>query len=207
MSLSTHAPPSAVVALDVARVTDFTALVAVGADSAVLFLDRWKPRPTWTDAVEKTCRLAEHPKLGRPPVIVDASSEDGRHVLALLARNLPFEVPLFAAVSTSSPKPPKQLRDGRILVAKRDLVAGLVEAVTSGRLRVPAALPAAAILVKELQTFTAKTSETGLPAWEAAKVSDHDDTVDAVALALWLHRVLRYRQGIGGLFPVRRTTA
>ncbi len=206
MSLSTYAPPAAVVALDVARAVDFSALVAVGADGAVLFLDRWQPRPTWTDAIEKTCRLAQHPALLGPPVIVDASAEGGRHVAALLARNLPAGTALYAAVSTSSPKPPKQLRDGRILVSKRDLVGGLVDAVTSGRLRVPAALPSAAILVRELQAFTRKTTDTGAVVFEAARASDHDDTVDAVALALWLHRVLRHRQGIGGLFPLRRTT-
>ena len=61
--MSLHVSPAAVVAVDVARCTDFSARVAVGADSAVLFLDRWKPRPTWTDLVEKTCRLADHPSL------------------------------------------------------------------------------------------------------------------------------------------------
>ena len=196
--------PSSVVALDVARVEDYSALVAVGADGAVLFLDRWKPRATWTDAVEKTCALAAHPALLAPPVIVDASAEGGRKVASLLARNLPPETQLWAAVSTASPKPPKQLRDGRILVSKRELVAGLVEAVTSGRLRVPAALPNGHVLLRELSTFTAKTTETGMQAFEAARKSDHDDTVDAVALALWLHRILRRRQGIGGLSPLWR---
>lgn len=196
---------TAVISLDVARVTDFSALLALASDAAILLLDRWKPRATWTDAVEKVLRLSDHPALQGAPVIVDASAEGGRQVLALLARNLPADVPLFGAVSTGSPKPPKQLRDGRILVSKRDLVAGLVDAVSSGRLRVPAALPHANILLRELETFRAKRDENGTVRWEAARVSDHDDCVDAVALALWLQRILRHRQGIGGLSPIRRS--
>lgn len=196
---------AAVIALDVARVTDFSALVAVDESPAVLFLDRWKPRPTWTDAIERTLRLTEHPALRGAPVIVDASAEGGRQVLQLLARNLPAEVPLYGAVTRASTKPPKQLRDGRILVSKRDLVAVLVDAVSSGRLRVPATLPNGNILLRELDTFRAKRDDAGAVRWEAERVSDHDDTVDAVALALWLHRITRNRQGIGGLSPLRRT--
>ena len=203
--MSLHVSPSAVVAVDVARCTDFSALVAVGSDSAVLFLDRWKPRPTWTDLVEKTVRLSEHPSLYGPPVIVDASAEGGRQVLQLLARNLNPAVRLYGAVTTASTKPPKQLRDGRILIPKRDLVAGLVDEVTSGRLRVPASLPNGHVLIRELNTFRAKRDDSGAVRWEAERVSDHDDTVDAVALAVWLHRLLRHRQGIGGLSFIRRT--
>lgn len=152
---------TAVLALDVARATDFSALVAVDAPASVLSLDRWKPRPTWTDVVEKTLRLTDHPALRGAPVVVDASAEGGRQVLQLLARDLLAEVGLYGAVPTRSTKPPKQLKDGRIVVSKRDFVAVLVDAVSSGRLRVPATPPNASILLRELDTFRAKRDESG----------------------------------------------
>jgi hypothetical protein len=46
-------------------------------------------------------------------------------------------------------------------------------------------LPEAAVLVRELATFSAKLSRAGSETYEAWREQDHDDLVLAVALAAW----------------------
>ena len=55
-----------------------------------------------------------------------------------------------------------------------------------GLLVLPPGLPAGDLLEKELRAYTIKQRASGHVYTEAAKESDHDDLVTALALAVWL---------------------
>jgi hypothetical protein len=75
--------------------------------------------------------------------------------------------------------------EGRWHVAKKQLVSVLQVLLGNGRLHVAPELPEAAVLVRELGTFTVKISEAANESFEAWREKDHDDLVLAVALAAW----------------------
>ena len=73
-------------------------------------------------------------------------------------------------------------------VPKRELVSTLAVLLQTGRLRVAAGLPAAAILIQELLAFRARVTAAGHDAYGAGgdwREGAHDDLVLAVALAAW----------------------
>lgn len=71
-------------------------------------------------------------------------------------------------------------------VAKKNLVGALQVPLQTRRIRVPAALPLAAELAKELEAFRVKVTASRAEAFEAWRERDHDDMVVALALALYL---------------------
>ena len=70
-------------------------------------------------------------------------------------------------------------------VPKRDLVVSMQMVVESRRLRVASDIQHKEQFVKELQSFTMKTSKTGVDTYEALMERNHDDLVLAVSYALW----------------------
>ena len=71
-------------------------------------------------------------------------------------------------------------------VPKKELVGVLQVLLQSHRLHVARALPMAAVLVKELESFRVKITAAANETFEGWRERDHDDMVLAVALAAWV---------------------
>ncbi len=68
-------------------------------------------------------------------------------------------------------------------VPKKALLRPLVASTEEGRLKVAKGLPEAEALLRELEAFRRRITESGHSAFEG--VGEHDDLVIAVALACW----------------------
>lgn len=68
---------------------------------------------------------------------------------------------------------------------KGDVIARMASLLNTGRLVLPPGLPAGDLLEKELRAYQIKQRHTGYVFTEAAKESDHDDLVTALALSVW----------------------
>jgi hypothetical protein len=79
-------------------------------------------------------------------------------------------------------------------VPKRDLVASLQLPLQAGRLKVASRLPEAATLQRELLNFRVRITPAANDTYAAWREGEHDDTVLAVALAVWAGEALRKRQ-------------
>jgi hypothetical protein len=78
------------------------------------------------------------------------------------------------------------------------LVGVLQVLLQTRRLRIAQALPEAAILAKELETFQVKITAAANEAFGAWREGQHDDLVLAVALAAWAgERGLPYEELVG----------
>jgi hypothetical protein len=77
-------------------------------------------------------------------------------------------------------------------VAKKALVSVLQVLLGTRRLHVAPDLAEAPTLVRELGTFSVKTTEAGNESFEAWREKDHDDLVLAVALAAWAAETLNW---------------
>ena len=71
-------------------------------------------------------------------------------------------------------------------VAKKNLVGALQVPLQTRRIRVPASLPLAGELAKELEAFRVKVTANRNEVFESWRERDHDDMVVALALALHL---------------------
>ena len=75
---------------------------------------------------------------------------------------------------------------GELRVPKKELVGGLQVLLQTRRLKVARALPEAATLVRELETFRVKVTEAANETFGAWREGQHDDLVLAVGLAAWV---------------------
>jgi hypothetical protein len=71
-------------------------------------------------------------------------------------------------------------------VAKKNLVGALQVPLQTRRIRIPAGLPLAAELAKELEAFRVKVTAHRNEVFESWRERDHDDMVVALAMALYL---------------------
>jgi hypothetical protein len=70
----------------------------------------------------------------------------------------------------------------------------------SCRIKVARALPDAALLVKELENFKLKVTESAKETFEAWREGDHDDLVMACATAAWeAERARGFNVWVGGV--------
>jgi hypothetical protein len=76
--------------------------------------------------------------------------------------------------------------DGQLRVPKKDLIGVLQALLHTRRLRVASALPDAPVLVRELETYRVKVTESANKTFGAWRDGQHDDLVLAVALAAWV---------------------
>lgn len=178
---------SLTVGLDLGQSRDYTAL-------AVVEHVRTDPDARWysADGWRLDVRHLERVELGTPyPAIVERVAalmrtpelvDDGHLVIDQTGVGRPI-YDMFADAK----------RDGRLPVwprgvtftpeSKLDLVTGLEAALQTGRLNIARSDPLAERLLAELKAFRVKLSPTGHPTFEAARESDHDDLVIALALA------------------------
>jgi hypothetical protein len=93
----------------------------------------------------------------------------------------PFEITISGGHTVNVGEHPRELT-----VPKRDLVSAVQAALQTRRLSFADGLPELDVLRRELETFRVKISAAGHDSYEAWRERDHDDTVLAVALAVWL---------------------
>jgi hypothetical protein len=84
-------------------------------------------------------------------------------------------------------------------VPKKELVATLQVLLQTRRLRVARSLPEAGVLVKELENFRVKITESAHETFGAWREGQHDDLVLAVAMAAWVGERCREYEGPAGL--------
>lgn len=85
---------------------------------------------------------------------------------------------------------------GVIRVPKRELISAAQIALAQGRLRIAAGLAHAPTLVKELQAYQVKISQSGHDSY-AAREGAHDDLVYAVAQMCWFRDWNSYHCDVG----------
>lgn len=80
---------------------------------------------------------------------------------------------------------PKQVAPQSFHVSKRDLIGVPQVLLQNHVMRISTELPHADLLVKECQAFKMKISLGGHDTYEAWRERDHDDLVNALAIACW----------------------
>lgn len=191
---------------------------AVLDEHHVRHIQRWALGTPYPAVVDDVAALMTEPAFeGRAQLVLDATGVGGAvadlFVAAYRAGRLgelwPRRVTLTAGFSVEKPK--GGLNASTWTVHKGDLVARLVVLFERQRLKLPLGLPEAETLVRELRAFTLKQSQrTGNLRFEAARESDHDDLVIALALAVWrdhLQAEPRYFDPRGGLVEKPQVTA
>ncbi len=84
-------------------------------------------------------------------------------------------------------------------VPKRNLVSSAQVLLQNHVMKIAADLDFAAVLGKELQAFKMKISLAGHDTYEAWRERDHDDLVNALAMACWLSNWIISTQALGDL--------
>jgi hypothetical protein len=161
-------------------------------------LHRWALKAPYDRIVDDVARLFEEPHLHKQALVADTTGV-GRGVLDLFRRQkvkakiVPITVTAGNAVNPDDA--------GGWHVAKRELVSAVHVVIGSTRfnseerlLKVNDKLELAAVLQKELETFTCKINiATSNPSWEAWREKDNDDLVLAVAQGAWYGENAMYR--------------
>jgi hypothetical protein len=151
----------------------------------VRHLQRWRLQTPYPDIVRDVVQLMGNPVLGPPGLanlIVDATGVGPPVVDLLLAAGLGKQLvacTITAGNQVSMPAP------GEVHAPKRDLVSALSVLLQTQRLKIAPALPEAATLTRELESFQVRISAAGRDTYGAWREGAHDDLVLAVALAVW----------------------
>ena len=201
------------VGLDLGQAQDFTALAVLTrprltgrecpADRkppyAVPHLKRYllgTPYPVIVAAVVELLRTS---KLHGSMLVVDQTGV-GRAVVDMLTEAMKGKV--FAtcrSVTITAGHDVTVGENGQYRVPKKELVGCLQVLLQSRRLHVARALPEAAILVRELETFRVKITESANETFGAWREGQHDDLLLAVALAAWSGERALPHEGIAHL--------
>jgi hypothetical protein len=91
----------------------------------------------------------------------------------------PIQVSLTAGDVMSIPE------SGKVNLPKKDMVASITKVIQERRLKVAQGCENAALFRSELKNFQLKVSASGHNTYNAA-AGQHDDTITAVGLCLWL---------------------
>ena len=148
----------------------------------VKHLRRFPPGTAYGAVATAVGELLAAEPLDDAPVVVDVTAV-GTEVLDLFreADPRPTVVPVFVTAGHQA----EQSLNGGWLVPKKDLVTGLQLLLQGRRLAIPAALPEADLLVRELGNFRAKVSLAANPLEAEWREGQDDDLVLAVALGCW----------------------
>jgi hypothetical protein len=183
------------VGLDLGQAQDYTALAVLtrprldGAEAmppyAVPHLQRFPLGTPYPRIVAQVVELLRTPQL-RGSVVVADQTGVGRAVVDMLTDALEGRVDgHFCPVTITAGRQESLNEAGRFRVPKKELVGVLQVLLQTRRLRVARALPEAAILVRELETFQVKLTEAANEVYGAWRTGQHDDLVLAVGLAGW----------------------
>jgi hypothetical protein len=188
--------PDHVLGLDLGRVQDFTALVALErsweldpvqrdrlvSQFALRYLKRWPLGTRYTKIVDDVGELVERKPLDNPLLGIDQTGVGGPVVAmfqdaGMVATIRPVLITAGHEVTFGD--------DGSWHVPKKELVSALQVLLQARRLDI-APLPERALLVKELTTFKVKITVAANETFEAWRERDHDDMVLATAIAAYL---------------------
>jgi hypothetical protein len=193
----TPPPPRCFVGVDLAQVSDYTAIAVaerLGAAREAAYhvrhLERIERGTSYPLIVARVAELARAPAIAERATLVVDGTGVGRAVIDLLRaeRLRPRLVPVTITAGLEAS------REGLYWhVPKRDLVAAVQVALQTRRLKVGPALPAAELLTRELEAFQIKLSPAGHDSYGVWREGAHDDLVLAVALAVWAGE-----HGLGG---------
>jgi hypothetical protein len=182
-----------VVGLDLGPASAFTALAVVeraddektrDADPqlAVKHLQRFPPGTAYKAVASAVGKLLTSEELADAPVVVDVTAV-GTGVLDLFKELEPQSRVLRVVVTAGHHA--EYGPHATWLVPKKELVTGLQLLLQGRRLAIPAAMPEAALLARELGNFRAKVSLAADPLEAEWREGQDDDLVLAVALACW----------------------
>ncbi len=145
-------------------------------------LERWPLGTPYPDIVADVRELLG--RLGQATLLVDGTGV-GRPVVDLFKQ---AQIPScrLVPVSIHGGNEWSWKSDGWLSVPKRDLAGAVQSALGQRRLRLSRELREAKTLADELRTFSVKVSlTTGAESYEAWRDRQKDDTVLAVAIAVW----------------------
>jgi hypothetical protein len=179
-----------VIALDLGQAGEFTALAVVEAkrdaealEVAVRHLVRFPPGTPYAQVAQAVRSLREAKPLADAPLIVDVTAV-GTKVLPLFRDEEDSSTSVASAILTAGHHAEWDLQ-GSWLVPRKDLVTLLQMLLQSRRLQVPAAIPEAQLLARELATYQPRV-KLNVPTdgvdWRSGA---DDDLVLAVGLACW----------------------
>jgi hypothetical protein len=182
--------PKVFIGVDLAQVSDFTAISileqhgpAGSATYQVRYLERIERGTPYPLIVRHIATVASRPAVvDRATLVVDQTGV-GRAIVDLI-RAERLKPPLIPVTITSGNEAHRDGLGGWN-TPKRDLVSAVQVLLQTQRLRVAAALPAAALLTEELEAFQVKLSPSGMDTYGAWREGSHDDLVLSVALACW----------------------
>ena len=197
---ASHTPapmPVLVSGLDFGQAADYSALATVertiGPDpihpgrSANLYscrlLHRWQLGTSYTDIIASLVEM-----YGEAPFAGTAIGADytgvGRPLIDLLRKSRIRARVVPVTLTGGLQVTPNEVHGFN--VPKRTLCAVLQLLLQSRRLSIASELPEAAVLTRELTTFSVKVTTAGTETMEAWRERDHDDLVLALAFACWL---------------------
>jgi hypothetical protein len=181
-----------VLGLDLGPAAAFTALAVVERSDdrdpgvepafAVKHLHRFPPGTAYGRIAGAVGELLGTEALAGSPVVTDVTAV-GTGVLDLLREQdaRPDPIPVVVTAGHQAERGP----NGVWAVPKKDLVTGLQLLLQGRRLAIPAALPDADLLVRELGNFRSKTTLAADPTQAEWREGRDDDLVLAVALGCW----------------------
>jgi hypothetical protein len=183
--------------LDIGQREDPSALAIVEAAGGgayhVRHLSRFPLGTPYTHVITNVVNLLERPELrGRTTVALDATGP-GRPVVDMLRESLNVRfrlarsAPRLVAVTITSGAGANRVRGGWN-VSKKALATTLRVLFGEEKIRIAAALPESAALLKELRSFSEKIDpKTGHTSYEHLNENrDKDDLTVACAIALWV---------------------
>jgi hypothetical protein len=188
------APPATprvrlVAGLDLGQLQDYTALVlgkqtkdADGERFDVVSLHRFELGTSYVAIVAKVKEWLTKPPWNTAPLIADQTGV-GRAVIDMF-REAGMPGPLVPVTITAG-RAVTPAGGGSWHVAKVQLVSTLQALLSGRRLGIPAQLPEAAVLTRELKHFRAKVTPAGTETFESWRERAHDDFVLGLALAAW----------------------
>lgn len=183
------APPRYYMGVDLGQASDYTAIAILKqigepppkAVYHLVHLERPPLRTPYPDIVERIKSLLYNPAIREHDrwLVVDATG-CGRPVVDMI-RQAGMRL---TAVTITGGNDVTSTGAG-VGVPKRNLASILQVVLQTERLKVAEGLPEASTLVNELLNFKVKISLAGKDTYEAWRENAHDDTVLAVAIALW----------------------
>lgn len=182
--LPDHTPPERAFADDIADPVD---------EYHVRHIQRWQLGTPYDVVVEQVAELLQEPELRKALLVADRTGVGGAvfdlfrsaYGEGRLGDVWPRGVTLTAGFSRG-PVSAASEGHGWTTAHKGDVIARLLVLFERGLVKLPPGLPQSDVLVRELRAFKLKQNErTGHVSYEAARESDHDDLVIALALSVW----------------------
>jgi hypothetical protein len=185
--------PAYFVGLDLGQSRDFSAICVLerhgtSKDNYTFHcrhLERWQLRTPYTEIVADTTRMMNSPQMQsgrtRPMLAIDGTGV-GAPIVDLFKRER-MKARLEPILITGGSEVSKE--NGTNRVPKRNLVSVVQVYLQNQRLKIASELPEADTLVRELQNFQVKITDSSNDIYGAWREGTHDDLLLAAALALW----------------------